>query len=466
MHGHMENGRTATEKTVAELDKMIRSRAGVIYIVGEERRVLESLVKYAAEPVNSLSGQQLLPSRQVWTWRMTRGIEPLELSGTGDVVVSKDASRNAKFDSDATKHPAQALDHIGAFISGDGATTSADRAAAKTRNASLFVLLDFHRHVASASENGTAQPLFERALRDLYSVASTSRSVIILLSPRPMTWIDAEQEVRLIEWPNPDRLELFTLIEEVANDMPDHIDTAMDDDGKAGGTRPLIRQNVGDQFNSALGGTEANIRSTFRLLESVGPAIWQIDEIEKMFPKGQGEQDGGTGRRVLGMMLTFMEERKERAPLVLPVVTANDVSSIPPELLSRFEWIFGVDLPTEPECEQILRIHAAKREIEFSNEEFAGLAAVANERSLTGREIERCVKASKRRCYKTDFDLFDALINALKQIKGLAASRPKDVAAIRAWIAEHAMAASSAAHLGDDDAPTVEEDGDPVEYLM
>jgi hypothetical protein len=212
----------------------------------------------------------------------------------------------------------------------------------------------------------------------------------------------------------------------------------------SGGTKPCIRQNVGEQFTSLLGGTEANMRNAFRVLEAIGPSVWHIDEIEKLFGGGQGETDGGTGRRVLGMLLTFMEERKQRAPFVLPVVTANDVSSIPPELLNRFELVFFVDLPDEVACQEIIRIHLRKRGLTSVYEtDVQKLARIAHGRGLNGREIERAIKAAHRRAYSTGQALLDTLTTAFENAVGVAQTMPEKINAIREWGRRHALPASS-----------------------
>lgn len=55
------------------------------------------------------------------------------------------------------------------------------------------------------------------------------------------------------------------------------------------------------------------------------------DEIEKALG-GAGDQDGGTSRRVFGMILTWMSEKT--AP-VFVIASANDIQSLPPELLRK-----------------------------------------------------------------------------------------------------------------------------------
>jgi SpoVK/Ycf46/Vps4 family AAA+-type ATPase len=57
------------------------------------------------------------------------------------------------------------------------------------------------------------------------------------------------------------------------------------------------------------------------------------DEIEKgLAGSGAGALDSGVGARVLGNILTWMSEKT--AP-VFVYATANDVTSLPPELLRK-----------------------------------------------------------------------------------------------------------------------------------
>ena len=80
--------------------------------------------------------------------------------------------------------------------------------------------------------------------------------------------------------------------------------------------------------------------------------------LKKIIEKGlsgsqsSGRTDGGTSARVFGTFLTWMQEKKEP---VFVVATANDISSLPPELLrkGRFDEIFFVDLPSATERENM-----------------------------------------------------------------------------------------------------------------
>ena len=125
---------------------------------------------------------------------------------------------------------------------------------------------------------------------------------------------------------------------------------------------PLLRLDMGKVFSGLVGSSEQNMRQVFKVAESVAPCILWCDEIDKGMSGGRssGFTDGGTTSRVLGTWLTWMQDRKSP---VFVVATANDVTSLPPELLrkGRFDEIFFVDLPKLLERKTIFKIHLEKR---------------------------------------------------------------------------------------------------------
>ena len=121
---------------------------------------------------------------------------------------------------------------------------------------------------------------------------------------------------------------------------------------------PLIRLDVGALFGSLVGELEERARRALRLAETIAPCLVWIDELEKAL--AHGDLDSGTSRRVFGTILTWMQEKT--APCFV-VATANDISSLPPELLrkGRFDEIFFLDLPTRGERKEICAVHLRKR---------------------------------------------------------------------------------------------------------
>lgn len=154
--------------------------------------------------------------------------------------------------------------------------------------------------------------------------------------------------------------------------------------------RPLMRLDPGSLFNKYIGETERNLRDALAQAEAMAPVVLWIDEIEKGFASssGEGSNDGGVGRRMFGTLLTWMQEHRSQ---VFLVATANDIESLPPELLrkGRFDEIFFVDLPSEPVRRQICAIHLRKRNQDIAAIDLSVLAAASD--GFSGAEIEQAV---------------------------------------------------------------------------
>lgn len=125
--------------------------------------------------------------------------------------------------------------------------------------------------------------------------------------------------------------------------------------------QPLVRLDMGKIFGSLVGQSEANMRMAIQVAEAVSPCILWVDEIEKgLAGSTGGSLDSGVGARILGTMLTWMQEKTSE---VFVCATANDVSALPPELLrkGRFDEMFSVLLPSFEERKEIFTIHLKKR---------------------------------------------------------------------------------------------------------
>jgi SpoVK/Ycf46/Vps4 family AAA+-type ATPase len=149
---------------------------------------------------------------------------------------------------------------------------------------------------------------------------------------------------------------------------------------------PLLRLDFGALYNKYHGESERNLRDSLRTAEVMAPCVLWIDEVEKGLASDDG--DSGTSRRVLGSFLTWLAEKRAA---VFVVATANDISALPPELVrkGRFDEIFFVDLPRDAVRTEILRIHAAKRQLAIGEAEIRALAHAAD--GFSGGEIEQAV---------------------------------------------------------------------------
>ena len=154
---------------------------------------------------------------------------------------------------------------------------------------------------------------------------------------------------------------------------------------------PLLRFDMGKVFGGIVGQSEANIRTALQVAQALAPCVLWIDEIEKgLAGMGSSDQtDGGTTARVVGSLLTWMQEKRDP---VFVVATANRIDMLPPELLrkGRFDEIFFVDLPTRAVREEILTIHLHKKgrdPKEFDLKSLSGQSV-----GFSGAELEESVR--------------------------------------------------------------------------
>ena len=157
---------------------------------------------------------------------------------------------------------------------------------------------------------------------------------------------------------------------------------------------PLLQLDFGALYDKFHGETERNLRESLKTAEVMSPCVLWVDEIEKAL--GTDGHDGGTSRRVLGTLLTWLAENKER---VFIVATANDIESLPPELLrkGRLDEVFFVDLPDESTRKLIFEIHLRKREL---NPGFMDLDELAQQTDgFSGSEIEQVIVSALYAAY-------------------------------------------------------------------
>ena len=109
---------------------------------------------------------------------------------------------------------------------------------------------------------------------------------------------------------------------------------------------PLLRVDLGALKSKFVGESEQNLRKAFKVIEAIGRCVVWFDEIEKALQGSTGgAADGGVSSDALGAILSWMQDRQGDA---FVIATANDVESLPAELLrkGRFDEIWWVDLPT------------------------------------------------------------------------------------------------------------------------
>ncbi len=192
---------------------------------------------------------------------------------------------------------------------------------------------------------------------------------------------------------------------------------------------PLLRLDFGALYNKYIGETEKNIRQSLQAADAMSPCILWIDEIEKGI--SSGDHDDGTSRRVLGTILTWMAEHRKS---VFIVATANDVQSLPPELIrkGRLDEIFFVDLPKKSARESIFQIHFEKRKINVAPIDLQQLA-VASE-GFSGAEIEQAVVSSLYAAHGARIPVNTELVLIeIERTQPLSVVMAEKVEALRQW---------------------------------
>ncbi len=193
---------------------------------------------------------------------------------------------------------------------------------------------------------------------------------------------------------------------------------------------PLVRLDPSSLYRKYFGESERNFRRALAVAESVAPCILWIDEIEKAFSTG-GDEEGGTSRRVLGHFLTWLAEKRE---LVFVLATANDVTSLPPELLrkGRFDELFFVDLPTLSTRREIFSLHLARHRQKPADFDLDALAA--NAEGFSGAEIEQAVLSALYAAVSEPAPLSTAhLATELCSTQPLSVTMRERVEALREW---------------------------------
>jgi SpoVK/Ycf46/Vps4 family AAA+-type ATPase len=200
---------------------------------------------------------------------------------------------------------------------------------------------------------------------------------------------------------------------------------------------PLLRLDFGALYDKYHGETERNLREALKTAEIMSPCVLWLDEIEKGL--ATGDSDGGTSRRVLASLLTWMAERRSR---VLLVATANDIEALPPELIrkGRFDEIFFVDLPTPATRAEILAIHLRKRGLATNGVDLSPLV-VASEH-FSGAELEQGVVAALYAAHAVGQEPGpDHVLDELRKTRPLAILLRERITALRAWAVDRTVAA-------------------------
>ena len=201
---------------------------------------------------------------------------------------------------------------------------------------------------------------------------------------------------------------------------------------------PIVRLDPGNLFSKYVGETEKMLRHALATIEAMSPLILWIDELEKAFANSH-DNDGGVSKRLLGSLLSWLQEHT--AP-VFVVATANDITSMPPELLrkGRFDEIFFVDLPEDEGRRELFRAHLASHGRVLDEDSIALLAKESA--GFSGAEVEQAVIAALHAAFSQDAELTaEHLVGEVRATTPLSATMGERIAELRGWAVGRAVRA-------------------------
>ena len=197
---------------------------------------------------------------------------------------------------------------------------------------------------------------------------------------------------------------------------------------------PLLALDAGKLLAPFVGESERNLREALRRVERMAPCVLWIDEIEKAFATGgSSESDGGVSRRLVGTLLTWMQERASR---VFIVATANSVAELPPEMMrkGRVDEVFFVDLPEASARREIFRLHLGRRGEDPARFDLEALGRESD--GFSGAEIEQAIVSALYEARSGRFPLdTNAILVTMRSTRPLSVLRAESIDALRSWAA-------------------------------
>lgn len=212
---------------------------------------------------------------------------------------------------------------------------------------------------------------------------------------------------------------------------------------------PLFRLEPGRIFQGTVGASEQRLERVLSAIDRMAPVTLWIDELDKGLAGSEGSaSDGGTSSRVVGRLLTWLQERERP---VFVIATANDPSRLPAELLrrGRLDEVFFVDLPDADARARILEIHLQVRParelgeappLADSVEAYTQLARAAE--GFSGAELEAALIEARLDAFARREPLAAKdLERALAATIPLSRSRRESIDALRQWAQDRTRSA-------------------------
>lgn len=182
---------------------------------------------------------------------------------------------------------------------------------------------------------------------------------------------------------------------------------------------PLVTMNLSAVVSSFLGNSGRNIRSVLNYASS-GHCVLLLDEFDAIAKRRDDDTDIGELKRVVSVILVELD-RWASSSLLL--AATNHLQLLDPAIGRRFDRHIKIDLPGQPERDQILAYLAG--ESGTIAEMVLSLVAEMTE-GMSGSDLTRLWNAARRRAVLYDHDTADELLREVatsSQAKGAGRDR-------------------------------------------
>jgi len=202
---------------------------------------------------------------------------------------------------------------------------------------------------------------------------------------------------------------------------------------------PLYRLDLATVQGQYVGQSEKQLKEALDTAEYVSPCVLWIDEIEKGL---NTDSSSSVTSKMIGQFLFWLQENKKP---VFVIASANSIESLPPELIrkGRFDEIFFVDLPTDRERFELLKLYGKKYlKVEIGEALINRLVEIT--KGFASSDIEATMRnIAYKLIANRDLQLTENLIiDELSKVMSLSKTNPEKVEKIRNWGKERAVPAS------------------------
>ncbi|KAL8938671.1 MAG: hypothetical protein Q9216_003762 [Gyalolechia sp. 2 TL-2023] len=224
----------------------------------------------------------------------------------------------------------------------------------------------------------------------------------------PKETIQALKDLTLLPLACPDEFEYGVLAEQTINGIllygpPGTGKTLLAKAVAKEGGATILEVSGADLYNKWVGEGEKNVKAMFSLARKLKPCIVFIDEADGILG-GRGNDHGRPSHRdLINQFLREWDGMKETTALIM--VATNRPFDLDDAVVRRLPRRMLVDLPTEKDREEILKIHLQKETLDPE----VSLAKLAAETPLySGSDLKHLVVTAAQACVRENYDVAKA----------------------------------------------------------